>query len=51
LRRGANLEDRSDWRTQHAWLREKLETLHRVFGPVVRQLNPSGVANDSEVTG
>jgi hypothetical protein len=38
LRRSANLEDRSDWRQQHAWLKQKLEKLHHVFSPRVKML-------------
>jgi hypothetical protein len=38
FRRGADLNNRNDWPEQHAWLRERLERLHKTFGPVVRQL-------------
>jgi hypothetical protein len=31
--------DRADWPRQHAWLREKLEKLHRAFSPVIRSLS------------
>ncbi len=41
LRRSARLDDRADWPRQHQWLREKLETLHRTFGPVVKRLDVS----------
>ena len=37
----ADFHDRSDWPRQHAWLREKLEALHRAFAPRVKAL-PSG---------
>jgi hypothetical protein len=38
IRRPANLEDRSDWQAQHAWLKEKLEKLHNVFSSRVKAL-------------
>lgn len=40
-RRPANIQNRSDWPNQHAWLREKLEALHRVFSRRAKALNPS----------
>ncbi len=38
LRRPANIRDKSDWATQHLWLREKLEKLKTVFAPRVKAL-------------
>jgi hypothetical protein len=52
LRRSADLQNRSDWPSQHAWLREKLEKLHRVFNPLIRQLDLSTAsAPGAEVSG
>lgn len=40
LRKGAMAPDvREQWSEQHAWLMERLEAFHRVFGPRVRNLN------------
>lgn len=36
-----NLEDRSDWGSQHEWLCEQLETFHKVFSPRVKALDAS----------
>lgn len=38
IRRNANLEDRSDWNSQHEWLSEKLVRFDEVFRPVVKRL-------------
>lgn len=38
-RKDADFTDELQWAGQFAWLKEKLETLHRVFAPVVRSLN------------
>jgi hypothetical protein len=46
LRREADLENRAEWPVQHAWLKEKLETLHSVFGPIVRQLDANPADGD-----
>lgn len=52
LRRTADIRDRSDWPNQHEWLKQKLEALHRVFSPLVRQLPQSpGAAYDPPVKG
>lgn len=45
---GADPADRSDWPRQHAWLRTKLEQLHRVFAPRVKAL-PSADDNDDAI--
>jgi hypothetical protein len=37
--RNADPADRADWPRQHAWLREKLEKLHRAFAPRIKNLN------------
>lgn len=37
----SSLRDRSSWPAQHAWLLEKLELFHRVFGPRVKTLDTS----------
>lgn len=47
IRRSANLQDRADWPEQHAWLRTKLETLHRTFSPLVRQLDMAPEAGET----
>jgi hypothetical protein len=36
---GADVTDRNDWPHQHAWLREKLEKLYRVFATRVKSLS------------
>lgn len=41
-RKDADFTDESQWPGQFAWLKEKLESLHRVFAPVVRSLNGGG---------
>jgi hypothetical protein len=33
--------DESQWQTQHAWLAERLDALHRAFAPRVKQLDMS----------
>jgi hypothetical protein len=38
FRRTADIRDRNDWPSQHEWLKDKLEALHKVFAPRVRQL-------------
>src|SRR5438093_1744103 len=39
VRQDANFLDQDLWPKQFAWLREKLETMHKVFSPVVKALN------------
>ena len=39
--RGIDLEDHQDWRRQHRWLCEQLETFHRVFSPRFQVLDPN----------
>ena len=34
------------WPQQFEWLRQRLETMHKVFGPIVKNLNVSGGANE-----
>jgi hypothetical protein len=36
----ANLADRADWPRQHQWLKDRLEKMVAVFGPIVRELQP-----------
>ena len=38
LRKTADIADRSQWTAQHEWLRTRLNVLHGVFGPLVKQL-------------
>jgi len=38
-RQDANFLDEGQWPKQFAWLREKLETMHKVFAPIVKSLN------------
>lgn len=40
LRKSANVLDSNDWSSQHAWLKEKLELLHKVFADRVKSLVP-----------
>lgn len=42
LRKPAVLTDRGKWPEYHAWLLEKLELLHRIFSPLVKQLDVPG---------
>ncbi len=44
-----NLHDREKWPEWHAWLGEKLDALHRVFGPRVRNLNLTECAAEQAV--
>ena len=37
----ADPTDRSDWGRQHSWLKDKVEALHRVFSPIVKELDAS----------
>lgn len=39
--RNTDLEDTEDWKRQHQWLCEQLETFHKVFVPRVEALNAS----------
>jgi hypothetical protein len=34
------IEDRADWPRQHKWLKDKVERMHAVFLPIVRELQP-----------
>jgi hypothetical protein len=38
-RKGVDPNDRTGWPEQHAWLQEKLEAFHRVFGPRIKELD------------
>jgi len=38
LRRNCNPDNKDDWPAQHTWFLEKLEKLHRVFSPRIRNL-------------
>ena len=38
LRKTIEIADRSDWPTQHEWLRTRLNRLHKVFQPMVKEL-------------
>ena len=46
LRRSADPTRREEWPEQHAWLRDKLEAFHRVFGPRIKELNAGDYAVD-----
>ena len=43
-RRDANFADEALWPEQFEWLRLRAEALHRVFGPIVKNLNLSAAA-------
>jgi hypothetical protein len=43
-RQDANFLDEGQWPKQFAWLRGKLEIMHKVFAPVVRSLKGGGEA-------
>jgi len=47
-RRQSNLEDRTTWPVQHAWLAEKPELMHRVFAPRIRVLNAGDYKSDAD---
>ncbi len=51
LRRSADLNDRDNWPDLHEWLREKLDGLHRVFGPRVKQLRSGEQGGAPEAPG
>jgi hypothetical protein len=38
--------DESMWPEQHAWLRERLEKLHRVFAPRVKELDAANYTGE-----
>ena len=38
MRKVCDVRDEADWPNQHAWLKEKLEKLHGVFAPLVKEL-------------
>ena len=38
LRKTADVSDRADWLEQHEWLRARLDSLHRVFQPLVKDV-------------
>jgi hypothetical protein len=46
IRRPADIRDRAQWPEQHAWLAGKLELLHRVFAPRVKQRDFRDVAQN-----
>jgi hypothetical protein len=47
-RQNADFLDEKSWPQQFAWLRDRVETMHRVFAPVVRNLKPeAGVGEAS----
>jgi hypothetical protein len=46
----AQIEDRSDWPRQHKWLKEKLEAMHAVFAPIVRELQPLPLTGEPQQT-
>ena len=43
-----DLANRDDWPAQHLWLAEKLERLHKVFGPRVKELNAEDYAEPEQ---
>ena len=38
-RSNSDLSRREEWPEQQAWLQNKLETFHKVFGPRIKELN------------
>jgi hypothetical protein len=50
LRKPANINDRGQWPDYHAWLLQKLEALHKIFGQRVRQLDVSEAQLDGAAT-
>lgn len=50
LQKTADISQRQDWDNQHAWLKEKLESLHRVFAPRVRAIDPDEYRPETEVS-
>ena len=47
----ADPADRAAWPEQHAWLHEKLNLFHRVFGPRVRRLDAGDFEPDADGAG
>ncbi|WP_224816495.1 DUF4268 domain-containing protein [Hasllibacter sp. MH4015] len=47
LRENTDPEDRSDWPSQHEWLADKLNQLHRAFAPRIRALDLADMTDDS----
>ncbi|MEO0408038.1 MAG: DUF4268 domain-containing protein, partial [Cyanobacteria bacterium P01_A01_bin.135] len=47
LRKSVELQNRADWPAQHQWLTEKLDRMHRVFSPRIKQLTLAEVELDS----
>lgn len=43
-------DDREDWPTQHRWLKENVEKLYSVFGPIMKKIDLSEYT-PSEVPG
>lgn len=50
IQKTADIRQREDWDQQHAWLKEKLESLHQVFAPRVRAIDPDEYRSDTEVS-
>jgi hypothetical protein len=45
-RHGVNLADRAQWPEQHTWLIDMLERFHRIFAPLIKQLNAADNRDD-----
>lgn len=39
----ADPRNQNDWQRQHQWLKNTIEAFHRVFSPIVRQLDPADI--------
>jgi hypothetical protein len=49
VRRPGDVTDPTEWLVQHRWLKEKLELFHRVFRPIVMELQTEPLASAGEV--
>lgn len=50
LRKTADIGQRDEWGEQHAWLKEKLEALYRVFSPRVKAIDPDEYQPENSVS-
>lgn len=50
LRKEADLNDRNRWPEYHAWLVEKLDGLHRVFQPIIKNVDVETQAINNFIT-
>ena len=51
INRQADPINRNDWSAQHKWLKETLESSHRTFAPIVKQLDAAEYQPDDAIEG